>query len=184
VSAPGRLSRVCAKKGSTPHPRYTPRSAAWSASCCTVAATRHWASAIVTARRARAAADVAPAAATARRVWPAACASGVAQQLGWDQAGVAAVCAGQRPLVMVRHNQRQLRHNDAVGASHAHLGACTTRRGRPGRAIDATKCLGALLCLCFRPDGVVPGAAATSPRPGLCKVERALPVSHPGPCSA
>jgi hypothetical protein len=98
----------------------------------TVAATRQWASAIVTARRARAAADVAPAASNARRVWPAACASGVAQQLGWDQAGVAAVCAGQRPLVMVRHNQRQLRHNDAVGASHAHLDAAVRLHHQEG----------------------------------------------------
>jgi hypothetical protein len=83
--------------------------------------------------RARAAADVAPAASTARRVWPAACAPGVAPQLGRDQAGVAGVWAGQRPLLMFRHNQRQQRHNHAVGASQAHLDAAARLHHQEGR---------------------------------------------------
>jgi hypothetical protein len=36
-------------------------------------------------------------------------------------------------LLMVHHNQDQLRHNDAVGASHAHLDAATRLHRQEGR---------------------------------------------------
>jgi hypothetical protein len=171
--------------------RYTPRSASWSASCRTVAATRHWASAIVTARRGRG--DLAPLRTwppqrrlrgghDERRVRPGSPSSSGGTRQAWQRFGPVSALLSWSATISASCGTM----TPSVPATRILTPpcACTTRRGRPVRALDATKCLGALLCLCSRPDGVVTGAATASPRPGPCEVKRALPVGHPGLCSA